>query len=84
MVKNPPANAGDIRDTGLIPGSVRSPGRRPGNPRKYSCLKDLTDRRAWWGTIHKVTKSWTRLKQLSTHAQNTGKKETHPDHPASE
>ena len=84
MVRNPPAKAGDIRDAGLIPGSGRSPRGRPGNPRKYSCLKDLSDRIAWWGIVHKVIKSWTQLKQLSMYAQNTGKEETQPDHPASE
>ena len=39
MVKNPPANAGDLRDAGLIPGSGRSPGRGNGNPLQYSCLR---------------------------------------------
>ena len=81
MVRNPPAKAGDIRDAALIPGSGRSPRGRPGNPCKYSCPKDLIDRRGWWGTVHNVIKSWT---QLSMHAQNTDKEETHPDHPASE
>ena len=40
MVKNPPANAGDIRDADLIPGSGRSPGGRHGNPVQYSCLEN--------------------------------------------
>ena len=43
-VKNPPANAGDVRDACLIPGSGRSPGGGDGNPLKYSCLEDLMDR----------------------------------------
>ena len=47
MVKNPPANAGDIRDSGLIPGSGRSPGGGNGNPHQYSCLENLMDREAW-------------------------------------
>ena len=68
MLRNPPAKAGDIRDVALIPGSGRSLRGRPGNPCKYSCPKDLIDRRAWLGTVHKVIKSWT---QLSMHAQNT-------------
>ena len=46
MVKNPPANAGGIRDAGSIPGSGRSPGE-DGNPFQYSCLKNLMDRGAW-------------------------------------
>ena len=59
MVKNPPANAGDIRDAGLVTGSVRSPGGRHGNPLQYSCLENPMERRAWWATVHRVTKSWT-------------------------
>ena len=44
VVKNPLANAGDSRDTGLIPGSGRSPGRGNGNPLQYSCLDNPMDR----------------------------------------
>ena len=66
VVKNLPDNAGDVRDTGLIPGSGRSPGGH-GNPLQYSCLENPLDRRAWWATAHRVPKSWTWLKQLSTH-----------------
>ena len=46
MVKNPPANAGDIRDAGLIPGLERSPCGGNGNPLQYSCLENLMDRGA--------------------------------------
>ena len=46
MIKNPPANAGDIRDVGLIPGSGRSPGGGHGNPPQYSCLENPMDRGA--------------------------------------
>ena len=46
MAKNPPANAGDIRDRGLIPGSGRSPGEGKDNPLQYSCLKNPMDRGA--------------------------------------
>ena len=67
MVKNPPANAGNTRDTGLIPGWGRSPGGGHGNPLQYSCLENPMDRGAWLATVHGVTKSQTRLKQLSTH-----------------
>ena len=66
-VKNPPANAGGIRDAGLTPGSRRSPGEGQGNPLQYSCLKNSVDRGAWWATVCRVTKSLTQLKQLSTH-----------------
>ena len=44
VVKNPPANAGDARDVGLMPGSGRSPGVGNGNPFQYSCLENSTDR----------------------------------------
>ena len=44
---NPPANTGDTRDMGLIPGSGRSPGEGNGNPFQYSCLENSMDRRAW-------------------------------------
>ena len=49
MVKNPLANAGDVRDTGSIPGSGRSSGGGNGNPVRYSCLENPTDRGAWLG-----------------------------------
>ena len=64
MVENLPANA-DAREAGSIPGSGRSPGRGNGSPLQYSCLKNRTDRGAWWTIFHAVAKSWT---QLSTHA----------------
>ena len=51
MVKNPPANAGDIRELDLIPGSVRSPGGGNDNPFQYSCLENPMDRGAWRATI---------------------------------
>ena len=59
MVKNFPANAGDIRDAGLIPGLGRSPGGGHGNPLPYSCLENSMDRGTWWATVHGVTKSQT-------------------------
>ena len=59
MVKNPPANAGDLRDSGLIPGSGRSPGGGHGNPLQYSCLENPMDREAWWAIVHRVTESDT-------------------------
>ena len=64
MVKNPPANAGDIRGVGSIPGSGRSPGGRNGNPLQYSSLENPVDRGAWQATAHGVAKSRTRLKRL--------------------
>ena len=68
VVMNPSANAGDIRDAGLIPRSGRSPGGGDGNPLQYSCLEKPMDRGAWRATGHRVAKSWTRLKRLSMHA----------------
>ena len=58
MVKNLPANAGDVRDTGSIPGLERSPGGH-GNPFQYSCLENPMDRGAWWATVHRVAESDT-------------------------
>ena len=67
VVKNLPANAGDLRDAGLIHGLGRSLGGGHGNPLQYSCLENPMDRGAWQATVHRVAKSWTWLKQLSTH-----------------
>ena len=66
VVKNLPANAGDIRDSGSVPGRGRSPGGGLSNPLQYSCLENSMDRGAWRTTVYRVVKSWTRLKQLST------------------
>ena len=52
VVKNPSANAGDIREVGSIPGSGRSPGAGHNNPLQYSCLENPMDRGAWRGTVH--------------------------------
>ena len=65
VVKNLPANAGDVRDAGSIPESEGFPGGGNGNPLQYSCLKNPMDRGAWWATIHRVAKSWIRLKDLA-------------------
>ena len=58
-VKNLPANAGDVRDSGSIPGSGRSPGGGHGNPLQYSCLENPMDREAWRDIVHGVAKNWT-------------------------
>ena len=58
-VKNLPANAGGIRDEGLIPGSGRSPGRGHGNPLQYSWLENPVNRGAWQATVRRDTKSQT-------------------------
>ena len=59
VVKNPPVNAGDVRDVGLIPEWERSPGGGHGNPLQYSCLENPMDRGAWRAIVHRVTKSWS-------------------------
>ena len=69
VVKNPTANVGDIRDTGLIPGSGGSPGGMHGSPLQCSCLENLMEQRA---TVHKVIKSQTPVKQLSTQVCTMG------------
>ena len=68
MVKNLSANAEDITDMDSIAESGRSAGGGHGNTLQYSCLEDPMDRGAWWATVHRITKSRTRLKRLSTHA----------------
>ena len=67
MVKNPPVNAGDIRDTGLIPGSGRFLGVGHGNSLHYSSLENRIEREAWRATVHETAKSDT-TEQLSIHA----------------
>ena len=62
VVKNLPANTGNIKDTGSILGSGRSPGGGHGNPLQYSCLENPMDRGAWWAIVHRVAKSQTLLK----------------------
>ena len=67
MVMGLPANAEDVRDVGSIPGSGRSPGEGCGNPLQYSCLENPVDRGAWQTMVHRVAKSWTQLKLVSTY-----------------
>ena len=62
MVKNPPANAGDVD---ITPGLGRSPGERNGNPLQYSCLENPMDRGAWWATVCGVAKEWDTAWQLN-------------------
>ena len=63
-----PGNAGDLRDTGSIPGSRRSPGGEHGNRLQYSCQGNPMDRGVWWAMVHKIAKNRTQLKQLSMYA----------------
>ena len=57
--KNPPANVGDARDAGSIPGLGRSLGVGTGNPLQYFCLRNPMDRGIWQATVHGVIQSWT-------------------------
>ena len=59
MIKDLPANAGDMRDTGSIPGLGKSPGGGHGNPLQYSCLENPMDRGAWQAIVHRVIESDT-------------------------
>ena len=62
MVKNPPANARDIRDAGSVPGLGRSPGEGHDNPLQYSYLENSMNKEAWQATVHGVAKSQTQLR----------------------
>ena len=62
IIMNPPTNAGNIKDVGLIPGFGKFPGGGHGNPLQYSCLENFMDRRAWQATVHGVARSQIRLK----------------------
>jgi hypothetical protein len=59
VVKNLPANAGDIRDTSFIPGLGRCPGGGYGRPLQYSCLKNPMDRGTWWTAVPEGVKNQT-------------------------
>ena len=61
VVKNLPANEGDLRDQGSIPGWGRFPGEGNGSPLQYSCLENPMNRGAWRATLHRVTVSLTQL-----------------------
>ena len=74
VIKNLPANTGDARVSGSIPGSGRSPGVGNGNPPQYSCLENFKDR-VYQAVVHGVTKNWTQLStHTNTHSQTLHKK----------
>ena len=66
VVKNLSVNAGDIRNSGFILGSRRSPGGGHGDQLQYSCLENPMDRGTCWATVYRVTRSWTGLKCAQT------------------
>ena len=66
--KESACNSGAAGGMSSIPGLGGSPGGRQGNPLQCSCLENPWDRGAWWATVQRVAKSWTRLKQPSMHA----------------
>ena len=71
VLKNLPANAGDTRETGSIPGLGRSHGGGHGDPLQYSCLGNPMDRGAWRATVHGVAKNQIQLKRLRSHTHRT-------------
>ena len=73
VIKNPPANAGDIIDAGLIPGSGRSSGGGHGNPLQYSYLENPMDRGAWQAIVHRVANSRTPQPNKSIFKKNKKK-----------
>ena len=73
VVKNPPAHAGHLSDTGSIFGSEKFLGGRNGNPLQYSCLENSIDRRAWWATVHRVTKNLPAMQE--TQVRSLGRKD---------
>ena len=77
VIKNPPANAGNVRDMGSIPGSGRSPGGGDGNTLQYSCLENPMDRGAWRARVHVLQRVRHDLNDLACHF--THLPPTHPD-----
>ena len=70
VVKNPPANAGDTKDAGSIPGSGRSPAVVNSNPFQYSCLENSMNRGGWWATVHGGARSQTWLSDWTCLSQH--------------
>ena len=76
VVKNPPASAGDVRDTGSVPESGRSPGGGNNNPLQHSCLGNSTDRGTWRATVHGAAKSRTHVSVKEPWGQNGESKQS--------
>ena len=73
VVKNPSISAGNVKDSGSIPESGRSPGGGNGNPLQYSCLENPMDRGAWWATVHRVAKRDMTERFSTQHIVSEGK-----------
>ena len=81
MIKNLPAIAGDKGDTGLIPGSGRSPGGGNGTPVPYSCLENPMDRGAWWATVCGLCSQWgCKESDMTEHTHTHTHTHTHITH----
>ena len=78
MIKNPPANEGDIRNTGSIPGLGRSLEKGMASHSSILAWRSPMDRGGWQATVHAVAKRWTKLKRLSTHASTLTRLWLHP------
>ena len=72
VVKNSPANAGNLSDSGWISAWGRSSGGERGNALQYSCLENSMDREAWRATVHSAAQSQARLKRFSTQRSTEG------------
>ena len=71
VVKNLPANAGDVRNGDSIPRSGRPPGEGNGNLLQYSSLEKSMDRGTWWATIHGFSKSQTHKDNYACNLQKS-------------
>ena len=71
VVKNPPANTGDVRDADLTPGWGRSPGGGHGNPPQYSCLENPRDQGVWWATVQMVGGKELDMTEATQHKDHT-------------
>ena len=68
VIRNPPGNGGDARDSGLYPGLRRSPGVENDNPLQYFCLDTSSDRGACQATVDRVAMRWTGLSSWAQHS----------------
>ena len=79
MLKNPLATPGEVRDTGSIPGSGRSPGECHGDPLQYSCLENPMDRGALQAAVHGVAQNRIQLTRPSAHQHREEARQPHKE-----